>query len=198
MNTSMSRRLLVLSGAASRGSRTHTVAEAVSRHVVATGSRPVLRDLSEQDLPLLHTGHQASDALTDLRHQAAQADALVWVTPCYHGSYSGLLKNALDHLREPDLRGKPVGLVAVGTSLTAVQACEHLRSVARALGCVAVPTHAVITGLPAPEDGAADDGSGKGTAARLSRMISEIHALAESTWRLRHDPSLLASTGAGS
>ncbi|MEW2289266.1 NAD(P)H-dependent oxidoreductase [Streptomyces sp. NPDC047841] len=194
MNTPTPRRLLILSGAASHGSRTHAVAEAVSRHVVATGGRPVLRDLSEHELPLLHTAPQASDALADLRHQAAEADALVWVTPCYHGSYSGLLKNALDHLREPDLRGKPVGLVAVGTSLTAVQACDHLRSVARALGCVAVPTHAVITGMAA----SADTGSEQDTAARLSRMISEIHVLAESTWRLRHDPALLASSGAGS
>ncbi|MGI5440244.1 NADPH-dependent FMN reductase [Streptomyces shenzhenensis] len=188
------RRLLVLAGAAARPSRTLAVAESVSRHIAATGSRPILRDLADQSLPPLHTGDQPPDALADLRHQAAKADALVWVTPCYHGSYSGLLKTALDHLCEPDLKGKPVGLVAVGASLTAVQACDHLRSVARALGCIAVPTHAVVT---PPAIGTPDDTPGT-DAARITRMISEIHVLADATWQLRRDPTpVFASSGAG-
>jgi len=198
MSAATPRRLLVLAGAAALASRTRAVAESVSSSIAVLGSRPILRDLAEQDVPLLHTGHHATsaDALTDLRTQAAEADALVWVTPCYHGSYSGVLKNALDHLREPDVTGKPVGLVAVGTSLTAVQACDHLRSVARALGCVAVPTHAVVTDpVPAAEDPGADPG----TAARISRMISEILILADTTPRLRCDPvPSLASSVVGS
>ncbi len=100
---------------------------------------------------------------------------MIWVTPCYHGSYSGILKNCLDHLREDALRGKPVGVVAVGASLTAVSACEHLRAVARTLGCVTAPTQAVVSG------GDADPGAYP----RIIRMIGELQALTGVTGPLR-------------
>ncbi|MET8563834.1 NAD(P)H-dependent oxidoreductase [Streptomyces flaveolus] len=192
------RRLLVLAGAAASPSRTYEIAECVSRHIAGVGSRPILRDLAAAPLPLLHTDDDPPDALADLQLQAAEADGLVWVTPYYHGSYSGLLKNALDHLRDKHLKGKPVGLVAVGTSLTAVQACDHLRSVARALGCVAAPTHAVVTTSPSGEP-AGSAGPDAEAVARISRMIGEVHILAETTWQLRSDPTpLRAPAWAGS
>jgi NAD(P)H-dependent FMN reductase len=71
------------------------------------------------------------------------ADAIVLATPVYHNSYSGLLKNALDQLSIAQFRYKPVGLIAFGGGLSAVQACDHLRIVARGLLAVAVPTQIV-------------------------------------------------------
>ncbi|MGQ4514769.1 NAD(P)H-dependent oxidoreductase [Streptomyces sp. DW26H14] len=188
--------MLIFAGAAATASRTYAVAQFVSRRVASIGSRPILRDVADLDIPLLHADDESHDSLSDLQDQAAKADALVWVTPCYHGSYSGALKNALDHLREEDLRGKPVGLIAVGTSLTAVQACDHLRSVARALGCVAAPTHTVVTSSPgAPGTDDVQEGDGQ----RIFRMVSELHALADATWQLRQDRApMLTSYGADS
>jgi NAD(P)H-dependent FMN reductase len=175
------RRILVLTGAAAPFSRTRSVAELICREAVGLGSASVLRDLAEQALPLLHTESDGSSGLADLRAQAEWADGMIWVTPCYHGSYSGILKICLDHMRADALRGKPVGVVAVGASLTAVQASEHLRAVARALGCVTAPTQAVVV----------DDSLtwGKdmdpGTHHRITRMIVELHALAGATAQLR-------------
>lgn len=196
MSADTSRRVLVLAGAAAAASRTYAVAQSVSRCVAMIGSQPILRDLADLDIPMLHADHDPRGSLGDLRHQAAKADAFVWVTPCYHGSYSGVLKIALDHLREEDLQGKPVGLVAVGTSLTAVQACDHLRSVARALGCIAAPTHTVVansSGVPGNDEGQEGDGR------RISRMVSEVHALTDATRQLRQDmATILTPYGAGS
>jgi NAD(P)H-dependent FMN reductase len=175
------RRVLVLTGAAAPFSRTRSVAELICRETAGLGSAAVLRDLAEQALPLLHTESDGSLGLADLRAQAERADAMIWVTPCYHGSYSGILKICLDHMRADALRGKPVGVVAVGASLTAVQASEHLRAVARALGCVTAPTQAVVV----------DDSLtwGKdmdpGVQHRITRMIVELHALAGATAQLR-------------
>lgn len=52
--------------------------------------------------------------------EIAAADGLVLASPAYHGSVSGLVKNALDHVEElradvrPYFTGRAVGCVAVG------------------------------------------------------------------------------------
>ncbi|MFF5671903.1 NADPH-dependent FMN reductase [Streptomyces hygroscopicus] len=179
-------RVLVLTGAAAPFSRTRTAAELVCREIAGTGSTSVLRDLAEHPLPLLHTEADGSADLADLRAQAECADGMVWVTPCYHGSYSAILKNCLDHLRPQTLHGKPVGVVAVGASLTAVQASEHLRTVARALGCVTAPTQVVVvhrgSSWEKDTDPRTDD--------RIHRMIAELHALAGATALLRRGAAM--------
>ncbi|MDT0488116.1 NADPH-dependent FMN reductase [Streptomyces doebereineriae] len=175
------RRILVLTGAAAPFSRTRSVAELVCRETAGVGSTSVLRDLAEYALPLLHVEAENSSGLADLRAQAERADGMIWVTPCYHGSYSGILKICLDHLRADALRGKPVGVVAVGASLTAVQASEHLRAVARALGCVTAPTQAVVV----DDSGTWGKGMDPGAHQRITRMIVELHALAGATDLLR-------------
>jgi len=55
-------------------------------------------------------------------------------SPLYHGSYSGVLKNALDNLHFDAFRNKPVALVSNSSSIRNVDhPCEHLRLVVRAL-----------------------------------------------------------------
>ena len=62
------------------------------------------------------------------------ANAFVLGTPLYHGSYSGVLKNALDNLYYDAFRNKPVALVSNGSSMrTTSTPFEHLRSVVRTL-----------------------------------------------------------------
>lgn len=62
------------------------------------------------------------------------ADAYILGSPLYHGSYSGVLKNALDNLYYDALRNKPVALVSNGSSMrTTSTPCDHLRAVIRAL-----------------------------------------------------------------
>jgi hypothetical protein len=48
----------------------------------------------------------------------ARADALVLATPVYRGSLTGALRNVLDHVPVPALRGTPVGIVAMGAAIT--------------------------------------------------------------------------------
>ncbi|OUJ19665.1 FMN-dependent NADH-azoreductase, partial [Corynebacterium kefirresidentii] len=43
--------------------------------------------------------------------KAMEADFLILGTPNYHGSYSGILKNALDHINMDYVKMKPVGLI---------------------------------------------------------------------------------------
>jgi NAD(P)H-dependent FMN reductase len=81
-----------------------------------------------------------------LRARVAAAGAVVLATPVYHGSYSALLKNALDHLTGDALAGRPVGLIAAGGGPRgAGTACDQLRTVVRALSGWAAPTHVATT-----------------------------------------------------
>lgn len=53
------------------------------------------------------------------------ADALVLGTPVYRGSYTGILKNVFDIIPNNALVGKPVGIVATGSTHHHYLAIEH-------------------------------------------------------------------------
>ncbi|MFI2379126.1 NADPH-dependent FMN reductase [Streptomyces sp. NPDC018964] len=81
-----------------------------------------------------------------LRARVAPCRAVVLATPVYHGSFSGLLKNALDHLTGDAFAGRPVGIIAAGGGPRgAGTACDQLRTVVRALGGWSTPTHVATT-----------------------------------------------------
>ena len=74
----------------------------------------------------------------ELTEALAAADGIILATPGYHGSISGVMKNALDTLElgrdeaRPYLSGKPVGTIvtaggsqAAGTSLMTLRAIIH-------------------------------------------------------------------------
>jgi NAD(P)H-dependent FMN reductase len=112
----------------------------------AAGASTELLDLRDLDLPPLDADHDAEDqgdgAL--LLDAIDGADALLLGTPVYHGSYSGVLKNALDYGGFDEFGGKTVGLLGVAGGSFPVTALEHLRSVCRALNCWVLPHQAAI------------------------------------------------------
>jgi FMN reductase len=74
------------------------------------------------------------------------ADAVVLATPVYRGSFTGALKNVLDHLPVEALRGKPVGIVAMGaTKHHQLGADWHLRDVLAWFGALAAPTSVYLS-----------------------------------------------------
>jgi FMN reductase len=78
------------------------------------------------------------------------ADALILATPVYHGTVSGLLKNAIDYLElgagwePPYLAGKVCGLICVSGRLTNETALDAMYHIARALHCVTLPRVASV------------------------------------------------------
>ncbi|MFC4608485.1 NADPH-dependent FMN reductase [Streptomyces maoxianensis] len=83
--------------------------------------------------------------------ELAAADGVVLATPAYHGSVSGLVKNALDHVEElrddvrPYLSGRAVGCLAVAHGWQgAVSALAALRDVTHALRGWPTPLGAAV------------------------------------------------------
>jgi NAD(P)H-dependent FMN reductase len=94
----------------------------------------VLADLLQYKIPLfeetLLRHPDPSDALRDLGAILTRADAMLFVTPEYNGSYSPALKNAVDHYNKTEFARKAVGIVTVTTGsmggVRAGLALQHL------------------------------------------------------------------------
>ena len=57
--------------------------------------------------------------------KVVDADALIFGTPMYRGTYTGILKNLFDLIPNDAILGKPVGLIATGGSDHHYLALEH-------------------------------------------------------------------------
>jgi FMN reductase len=69
------------------------------------------------------------------------ADAVLLASPVYRGSITGALKNLLDLTPVEALRGKPVGIVAMGATLHHYLGVDwHLRAILAWFGALVVPT----------------------------------------------------------
>lgn len=97
---------------------------------------PLYREMDEEPPP---------ERVRRLRELAKGADGLLWGSPEYHGSCSGVIKNALDWLSTHELSGKPVALVAVaGGSMGAMSTLNSLRISARNVGAWVLPQQVSI------------------------------------------------------
>lgn len=142
--------ILCILGSASKDSVTRRATGLLLERLAQQGRQTELLDLSIE-FTELHDVEQYETPEPDsqtarLRARVADASAVVLASPVYHGTFSGLLKNALDHLEGDVFAGKPVGLLAAGGGpRSAAVACDHLRTVTRSLSGWAVPTHVAVT-----------------------------------------------------
>ena len=133
-------RVLCISGSPAEGSHTLTLLQTVGDMVQALGAEVELWDLLAQPLPFSQPSwhkdplSSGAQAVCDFYGAVIKADAVVLATPLYHGSYSGLLKNALDCLTGDAFKGKRVGLVSHGSNIRkSHQPCIHLTTVIMAM-----------------------------------------------------------------
>ncbi|MFC7201940.1 NADPH-dependent FMN reductase [Haloferax namakaokahaiae] len=110
----------------------------------AAGATTKLIDLREFDLPPLDADFDEQGDSAEFVTLVDEADAVILGTPVYHGSYSGILKNALDYCGFDEFGEKTVGLLAVAGGSFPVTALEHLRSVCRSLNSWVLPHQAAI------------------------------------------------------
>lgn len=120
-----------------------SASERALRHVLArcqaNGARTLLFDGPSLDIPMYAPETaKRTDKAKALIDGLRQADGIVIASPGYHGTVSGLIKNALDYVQDmaSDERvyfeGRAVGLIAVaagwqatGTTLATLRAITH-------------------------------------------------------------------------
>ena len=79
-----------------------------------------------------------------LRGAVKQADGLILATPEYHGSVSGVLKNALDLMSFEQLDGKVTGLISVLGGQPNSNALNDLRVIMRWVHAWVIPEQIAI------------------------------------------------------
>lgn len=141
-------KVVAIGGSTRRLSSTQLVLASVLDALPAQGAECELFAATDLSLPPYEPGVALVPEAERLVEAVRHADALVVGSPGYHGSLSGLVKNALDYLealkddQRPYLTDRPVGLVvtaygwqaAVTTLMTLRQIVHALRGWPTPLG----------------------------------------------------------------
>jgi len=137
--------IVALCGSLSENSATRRALEIALEGARESGAQTQLLDLREFSLPFCG---QSTDEFPDVARLSTLlrgASGMIWGTPEYHGSYSGVLKNALDLMGFEEFEGKMIGLVGTaGGGVGAIHALGHLRDVGRQLHAWVLPQQVSI------------------------------------------------------
>ena len=146
-------------------------AKALALVVDELGKRPEVKVtpiyLDEFDLPF--PGKPARDASVErLRQLVKGATGVVIATPEYHGSFSSVIKLAIENLGFPSpLASKPIVLLGVASGqIGAIKSLEHLRSVCSHVGAIVLPN---LVSVPRVKE--VFDEQGRCSDARMEKLI---------------------------
>lgn len=172
--------LTLLGGSLREPSRTRAMLQVSLAFARERGVDAQLVDLRELDLPMFLPDQTLEDypvekqaAIAHLLEAYRRADAMIWACPTYHGTVSGVFKNALDFAElladdaRPYFHGCAVGIIAINDTrtLTAMRDCVH------ELRAWLAPTQIMATGKSFSETRELIDDSVKN---RLARQVDEL------------------------
>lgn len=129
-----------IGGSTEGGSQSDRALRAVLAAAAGRGAATQLFAAAALDFPAYRPGQPLPLGAAEYVAAVRAADAVVIASPGYHGTLSGLVKNALDYLEElrvdtrPYLDGRPVGLIAVALGhQAAVGTLQTLRQITHSL-----------------------------------------------------------------
>lgn len=174
----MTPHVICLVGTLHTPSRLEGIVRAVGDELEGLGMRVTIFDGASLELPFYRPDQPGQDPrAVSFLQSVADSDGVVLGSPAYHGSVSGLLKNALDYVNElgsdqrPFLDGRPVGCVTVG---------DGAQGAATTLTCLRTIAHA-LRGWPTPLGIAI---GGRDEAAEKARIERQLPTLAGQVARL--------------
>jgi NAD(P)H-dependent FMN reductase len=139
-------RVVAISGSLRTASYTTRALRIALEGAAQMGAETKLLDLREYNLEFACEEHVSCSPGADrMKAEVRRAHGILLGTPEYHGSFSGVLKNALDLMGFQEFEGKMIGLVGVSAGKTgAFDALTALRNVGRALHAWVVPEQVSI------------------------------------------------------
>ena len=142
--------ILIISGSVRTGRKSHDAAIELQRRFIIQGMMDThILDLASYNLPVLEEKYlpgssDMPDGLSEIQHGLDTADAMVFLSPEYHGSYSGALKNALDYFWK-EFQRKPIGVVAVASGrYGGINASTDMQQLILSLGAFPMPYKLLI------------------------------------------------------
>lgn len=152
----------------------------------ALGAEVEILDLRELDLPFCDGGDDYTDYpdVARLSQAFRDADGIILATPEYHGSISGVLKNALDLMGFEEFSGKVTGFISVLGGQPNSNALNDLRIIMRWVHAWAIPEQVAIG-----QAWKAFNDQGELVDADLSKRIDTfVQSLLDNTHRIRNLP----------
>jgi NAD(P)H-dependent FMN reductase len=141
-------RIALILGSIRTGRQSHKVAYYLQKELQQRNIEVDLIDLLEHHLPLmeerLNRLANPPAAAVEVAARLKAADGVILITPEYHGSYSGVLKNALDYFL-PEFSRKPIGVVTTsGGKLGGINASIQLQQLILSMGCFPLPVKLLV------------------------------------------------------
>ncbi len=136
--------IAILSGSTRIDRKSHRVALALVAEIEKRGHEADLLDLAEFRFPVfeevLAKLEEPPEGLVDFSERVKRADAAIFLSPEYNGSYTSALKNAVDFLKESEFARKPIGVAtASGGLLGGMRAALNLQELALGVGGFSLP-----------------------------------------------------------
>ncbi len=176
-------KIVGIGGSLRPGSHSYQALVQAMQRVAALGAETEILDVRSLNLPFCHGGDDYPEHPDVARLQSAvkAADGLILSSPEYHGSVSGVLKNALDLLSFEELSGKMVGLISVLGGQSNSNALYDLRIIMRWVHAWVIPEQVAIG-----QAWKAFDAEGKLQDAKLAERLDQFAAsLVSHTQKLR-------------
>jgi NAD(P)H-dependent FMN reductase len=141
-------KIVAIGGSLRENSCCYLALEHLTQVLIRLGYQTRIFDLRIMRLPFCDGYNQDPSpdypAVGELRRAVSSAHALVLATPEYHGSVSGVLKNALDLLSVEHLRGKVAGVIGVLGGATNSNALNDLTRMLRCCHAWVLPDSIAI------------------------------------------------------
>ncbi len=176
-------KIVGINGSLRSPSYTAQALEIAAMRLQALGTEVEILDLRQLNLPFCNGEEDYPDYpdVEKLRTAVKEADGLILATPEYHGSVSGVIKNALDLMSFEHLSGKVAGLISVLGGQPNSNALNDLRIIMRWVHGWVIPEQISIG-----QAWKAFDADGKLLDEKLSERFDKFaQSLLENTKKLR-------------
>lgn len=153
-------------------------------YAVMQGHSVELLDLLALALPMYHPSYELEEYpekdhpnIEKLLDACRRADGFLWSSPTYHGTVSGLFKNAVDYIEflsddaRPYLHGCPVGLISANDQTTFAAMADIVHELRGWLA----PTRVVVNRTHFTDDLVIHD---ERVGGRIRRVVDEVMGFA--------------------
>lgn len=108
-------KVAIINGSSTAPSSADAVVDVFVQQVAESGFESEVVHVYQSGIPLVID--EAHESVQNIRRVVSGSEAVVLISPLYHGGYSGLIKLFLDQLDRDALLGKKVVLVSISSNL---------------------------------------------------------------------------------
>jgi len=143
--------IVIISASNRQGRQSHRVSLHLFNRLERLNNHTIkLIDLAALQLPVfeevLSRHSNPHSALPDLQESIRQADAFIFVSPEYNGTYTSVLKNAIEYLDEKTFQKKVIGIVSVTTGMNGgIRAALQMQQLALSIWSTPSPAMLLVS-----------------------------------------------------